>query len=128
MFHSVLINTIEYPSINSIQFGHEKCESLHSYGPAMRFHWLLHFVVSGFGSFEIRGKKYKLSAGDIFVIPPNVETFYQADAENPWSYIWIGFTCNGKIPIELPDTIYCPEALHIFNKMKNCENFQSAQK
>lgn len=39
-----------------------------------------------------------MHAGNIFVIPPYLETYYQADAQNPWHYVWIGFTADARLP------------------------------
>ncbi len=54
------------------------------------------------------------------MIRPFDETYYQADGEDPWNYIWIGFQTDAPLPIDLPDVISCPEALTIFQQMKNC--------
>lgn len=70
--------------------GHEKCEPSHSYGPAVRSTWLFHYVHAGKGTFQIDGKTYALQAGDLFLMPPGVRIFYQADAEDPWEYSWLG--------------------------------------
>lgn len=104
--------------ITPVSFGYEDCERNHGYGPAVRTHWLIHFVVSGSGIFIKDGKKHALSAGEMFVIPPYVETYYEADGEKPWSYIWIGFTASGELPVPLGDVIKKPEATEIFEDMK----------
>ena len=109
-----------FSNINPMQFGYENCKSSHFYGPAVRTHWLIHFVVSGSGIFKINGTTYNVGAGEMFVIPPFIETYYEADSKTPWSYIWIGFTTDGELPLKLDDTVYCPEALLIFEKMKSC--------
>ena len=56
----------------------------------------------------------------MFIIPPFTETYYKADSEKPWSYIWLGFTVSDSIPLALDDVIYCPQAYDIFNAMKSC--------
>ena len=33
-----------------------------------------------------------LGAGEGFLVEPEVLTYYQADSEEPWSYLWIGFS------------------------------------
>ena len=109
-------------SISTIKptiFGHESCAPSHHFGPAVRLHWLVHFVVSGFGIFQIDEQTYHLSPGEIFVIPPYVETYYQADEQHPWEYIWIGFTCDGELPCPLPHTLRCPDALSTFEQIRS---------
>ena len=49
-------------------------------------------VRSGRGTLEIHNQKYELTAGDAFLLCPDVEAWYEADWEDPWSYMWVGFT------------------------------------
>ncbi|MCI8557189.1 MAG: AraC family transcriptional regulator [Lachnospiraceae bacterium] len=72
--------------------GYAKCEPLHSYGPGVRSNYLIHYIVDGKGLYQSGEKKYELEAGEGFLIEPNVLTYYQADKEEPWSYLWIGFS------------------------------------
>lgn len=46
--------------------GFAECKPLHSYGPAARPNYILHYVMKGKG-------------------------IYQADKTDPWSYLWVGF-------------------------------------
>ena len=72
--------------------GYAKCEPLHSFGPAVRPNYLMHIITEGRGKYSVDGKQYELKAGQGFLIEPEVQTFYQADSEDPWSYMWIGFS------------------------------------
>ena len=114
-----------YP-INPVQFGYQNCEKSHAFGPAIRTHFLIHYVVSGCGTFRKNGHEYKVSQGEMFVIPPWVETYYEADDTTPWSYIWIGFETE-SLPVPLMDVISCPNALPVFIDMKRCEEFESGR-
>ena len=82
--HAEIIINRQFPGINPLTFGYEDCEPSHSFGPAVRTSWLLHYVVSGTGTFTREDQTYALRAGDVFVIPPYVQTSYEADAETPW--------------------------------------------
>lgn len=73
------------------QFGEEACQSGHSYGPAIRDHVLIHFVVSGKGRLRCQSQEHVASAGQGFLIYPGEECFYQADEQHPWHYAWVGF-------------------------------------
>ncbi len=75
--------------------GYSKCDPLHSYGWASRQNYIIHYVLSGKGIYRVRGKKYELAGGQGFLIEPDEPTFYQADKEDPWSYLWIGFGGTG---------------------------------
>ncbi|OJG92007.1 hypothetical protein RV15_GL003652 [Enterococcus silesiacus] len=72
--------------------GHELCESSHHHGPTMREEHVIHYIVSGCGTYDVNGIKYRLGKGDFFIIKPNEMTFYQADDEKPWEYYWFGFS------------------------------------
>jgi len=76
--------------INMVHCGKERCVPRHGFGPVMRDHYLVHYVESGKGRFEINNKVYHLGAGEIFFIMPNVITYYEADEKEPWVYKWIG--------------------------------------
>lgn len=70
--------------------GYAECEPLHTFGPATRPHYLVHFILDGQGNYQIGGKNYRLHKNQGFLIPANQLTTYQADEQEPWTYIWIG--------------------------------------
>ena len=127
MQHNIFAPNIQMPKFKPIVAGYEDCKRGHSYGPAVRHQWLIHYVVSGIGYFKIRGKQYTLSGGSLFVIPPYVEIFYVADEDEPWSYIWIGFDVEGELPCKLEDTFYLPKAKAVFDAIKTSETLTSSQ-
>lgn len=71
--------------------GKENCTSEYAYGPAVRSQYVLHYITSGQGSYTINNKTYTLHKNQGFLIPPDTITYYKADKEDPWSYMWIGF-------------------------------------
>lgn len=71
--------------------GYSECEPKHSYGHAARGDYIIHFILEGKGIYRTENRTYHLSAGQGFLIEPEMLTWYQADQDNPWSYIWIGF-------------------------------------
>ncbi len=84
----------EFPPLNLYFCGKETCLPSHSFGPAIRPHFLLHYIVDGKGHYVANNKTYDLCSNDVFLIKPNQSTLYYADKKNPWSYIWLGF--NGS--------------------------------
>ena len=74
--------------------GVQRCGACHSWGPAVRDHYLIHYILSGRGVFSGGGKEYHLSSGDGFLVEPSHVVHYVADREDPWEYCWIGF--NGS--------------------------------
>ena len=80
-----------YLDLNPLFCGYHDCESGHAFGPFVRDYYLIHYVRAGCGIFRRGGITYPVHAGQIFIILPKEETFYQADQRNPWHYCWIGF-------------------------------------
>lgn len=126
MFHSEIIINEHYGGLNPVMLGEERCRAYHSYGPAVRTHWLLHYIVSGYGRFEKGGEVYKIGPGETFVIAPYEETYYEADSENPWHYIWIGFT--GELPCDLDMAVLSkPELGDIFTDALQCKGMNQGK-
>lgn len=75
--------------------GEGRPNGLHSIGPAIHDYYLIHTVLAGQGQFVIRDKSYSCSTGDTFIIFPGELFFYQASKEQPWHYLWVGFTRHG---------------------------------
>lgn len=74
--------------------GMEKCAPSKSYGPAIRDHYLIHFIKEGTGFFEKTTGTYTVSAGQAFLIRPGEVCTYTTNEKNPWTYIWLGFRGN----------------------------------
>lgn len=80
--------------------GLEQCAPLHSFGPAIRPNYLLHYVLDGKGYYYVNDTKYTVNKNEGFLISPNTVTFYQSDKDNPWTYLWLGID-GDKIEIYL---------------------------
>ena len=90
-----------FPSENFIdlglyQFGWEKCDPSHSFGPAARNHYLFHLCLSGTGTLIADNSKgesitYQIKSGQGFMLFPNQVCTYIADYEIPWEYVWLEF-------------------------------------
>ncbi|MGI5898356.1 MAG: AraC family transcriptional regulator [Christensenellales bacterium] len=127
--NSLSILNKNFSDLNPLLCGWEQCAPSHSYGPAMREYYLFHFIASGKGSFSRNGIEIPLSRGQMFLIRPGEVTFYKADGENPWSYVWIGFDglrCQGLLETS-PFKDDCaaadvPYLSNIFSQLKNNGN------
>lgn len=75
--------------LNIYQYGHEVCASQHSYGPAVRQHYLLHYVISGGGTLFSGDQRWPVRQGEAFLIHPHEITTYTADKHRPWEYMWV---------------------------------------
>lgn len=105
--------------------GLSRTEPLHSFGPAIKPHYLIHFVLSGKGKFSIGGKEYPLEQGYGFLIPPNELAFYQADEEDPWTYVWVGF--DGSLAPDLVKSMGLTMASPIFKSEKEKELYEAVK-
>ena len=80
----------KFKDFHLVYCGYAQCEACHSYGPATRPNYIIHYILEGKGIYQVGERKYQLSAGQGFLIEPDTLTFYQADPKEPWSYLWVG--------------------------------------
>ena len=78
------------------QYGYEKCDPGHSFGPAARNHYLFHYILSGTVTLladDTKGitQNYQIRSGQGFMIFPGQVTTYIADSNVPWEYLWVEF-------------------------------------
>jgi AraC-like DNA-binding protein/mannose-6-phosphate isomerase-like protein (cupin superfamily) len=88
-FHSNIDK--ESHDLTVYHYGIEECSPGHSFGPALRDHFLIHYIISGRGIFQVNDKSYNLEKNQGFLICPGIITYYEADNSEPWVYTWVGF-------------------------------------
>ena len=71
--------------------GQEKCSPGHRFRPAIRPCYIIHYILSGKGKFFCDNVEYDLCENQAFLIEPTAMTFYQADFDDPWHYLWVAF-------------------------------------
>ncbi len=89
--HSYKDTLRENLSLAVYNTGYEKCRSGYTWGPAVRDHYLIHYVISGKGTLSSGGAIYPVMRGDLFFIRPASIVSYSADRDEPWEYCWVGF-------------------------------------
>jgi len=82
---------VDNVSLAIFNCGLQSCTPGHQWGPGVRDHFLIHFVISGKGKYTCNGKSYSLKTGDMFLIKPSQVVNYIADENDPWEYYWVGF-------------------------------------
>ncbi len=85
------LNSSKFQDLYLCFCGVSECEPCHSFGPAIRPSYILHYILSGTGVYQVGSRKYKIQKGQGFLIEPEAVTFYQADEWQPWTYLWVGF-------------------------------------
>jgi AraC-like DNA-binding protein len=79
------------PELSVYEWGMEKCDPTHSFGPYTRQYYMIHLVASGKGYLHVNDKIFTVYAEQAFLIVPGVPVFYRADEKDPWKYYWVGF-------------------------------------
>lgn len=98
--------------VNLIFCGHETCRPGHTFGPAIRTHYLFHYIAKGSGKLYIGDRYDTLKEGDGFMIHPGETTLYAADYDTPWEYYWLAF--DGKDVEKLLTSCGLGQGLHLF--------------
>ena len=103
--------------------GIHECPPCHSYGPAIRPHYLIHYIIDGYGTYYVNDQKYKLGKNQGFLINPNKLTFYQADKDNPWKYLYISFD-GEKVDTYIKSIgLYDNNLIFTYDKDDNLKNY-----
>lgn len=71
--------------------GRQDCSDMHSYGPGARPCYIIHYVIRGAGYLECDRRRYRITAGESFLICPYTVTYYYPDPDDPWVYTWVDF-------------------------------------
>lgn len=90
--NSYKVTEKELVSLSVYNVGFQKCDPLYQWGPGIRDHYLIHYVISGNGFYKVNCRTYELHSGDSFLVYPNTEVLYYAAESEPWEYAWVGFT------------------------------------
>lgn len=102
----------ELVSLSVYNVGYQLCDAGYQWGPGIRDHYLIHYVISGKGTYEVNNETHFLSAEDAFLVYPNTEIIYRADAKTPWEYAWVGLP-EVTLPQFCRQPIF-PANIHVF--------------
>lgn len=95
LFSDFYVNyKIENKELNLIATGRHINTPNRSYFHQKRNTFIIHYILKGKGTFHYQNTSVELSEQDLFIMYPGYEYFYEADAENPWDYIWVEFIGN----------------------------------
>jgi len=81
--------------LTPISSGEERCRGGHFWGPGVRGGFLIHYIISGKGTYYCGPNKYELKKGQAFIIFPDTVVKYQASELEPWHYAWVSFRYDG---------------------------------
>ena len=83
---------LDYDSSNDFtlyEIGRYNCVPCYSYGPVIRTRAIFHFIKSGKGKLVLDDREFEVFANQGFFIPAGVKAYYEADRDDPWSYMWM---------------------------------------
>ena len=79
----------ELVSLSVYNVGYQLCDAGYQWGPGIRDHYLIHYIIFGKGYYKIKNTTFTLQTGDSFLVYPNTEVLYFADETDPLSLIHI---------------------------------------
>ncbi len=91
------------PHLSPLMGGMQQCAPAYTFGPVMREYYIIEYVIRGKGEYTANGLCHTVTAGQAFIIRPYEAHLLRADAEDPWEYVWIGFTTDLQLPKLLAD-------------------------
>lgn len=97
------IEPMTLPHINPLMGGAQQCPKGYTYGPVMRQYYIVEYVLAGKGEYTVNGEVYSVEAGQAFIIKPYEVHILRADKEDPWEYVWLGFTTDLQLPRQLAE-------------------------
>lgn len=78
-------------SLHVLFAGESQTKPGHRLGPKVYDYYLMHYVLSGTGTFTDGETHYPLRAGSVFLIEPERLISYASNEADPWRYRWIAF-------------------------------------
>ncbi|MEY8745347.1 AraC family transcriptional regulator [Paenibacillus tundrae] len=89
----------QFQELQLLHYGTEPCTPGHSFGPAMRDYYKIHYILNGKGTFQVGGQTYELHKGQGFLIVPHSVVHYEADQNEPWEYSWVAFQGSNVVTL-----------------------------
>lgn len=97
-FRFFKIPDLHLPYLSPIMGGIQQCSSGYTYGPVMRRYFIIEYILNGCGEYTVGGNTFKVKKGEAFIIKPYEAHILQADKEDPWEYVWVGFFTDMNLP------------------------------
>lgn len=88
----------QLPHLSPIMAGKQQCPPNYTYGPVMRRYYIIEYIIQGHGEYIVNGRSHTASSGEAFIIKPYETHILRADKDEPWEYVWVGFTTDMKLP------------------------------
>ncbi len=110
----IYLRKTENGELYPLHIGHYECPSLNTYGPFVRDYYIVHCVIRGKGVLINATGTHPVSKGEMFLIREGEPATYIADKDEPWEYVWIGFSGERSSLFDsLPDVMNIPADLDV---------------
>ena len=83
--YSIIISRDRCPILNINSIGYSKSPEVTRFGPGKRDLYIIHYVIEGKGCFN----GSPVSAGQGFLITPDMSEEYYPDKTEPWEFLWV---------------------------------------
>ncbi len=110
------------PKILPQYCGRKQCAPNHRVDKKVLERYVVHYVVSGCGTFYKHEKTYHVVADELFISCPDEQGTHIADAHDPWDYIWVSFTGPQDFALLQQDVVSIPGAKRLFLQMINAKD------
>lgn len=71
--------------------GFSQCPPNYTYGWDTRDYYLIHYCLSGHGTYYASGREYQIDPREGFLITPESTIKHLSDSRDPWNLCWVGF-------------------------------------
>lgn len=99
--------------------GTDACHPGISFGPAVRNVYMIHYITSGKGTYNVDNRQYHLGPGDAFLIRPGKTIVYTADKDDPWRYCFFAFNGQAVEPYLARTGFASNDVIHIADDRVN---------
>ncbi|MBQ6797995.1 MAG: AraC family transcriptional regulator [Oscillospiraceae bacterium] len=118
MLRPFFLRNLELNDINPRICGISSCDP----GEIFPWHYIdrhvLHYVTRGKGRYLVDDRRHDVRAGDLFISHAGNRTCYEADRDDPFTYIWVSFECADVFSSLLTqDVLSAPWASSVFTRM-----------
>ncbi len=98
--------------------------------PSLRGYHIFHCITRGSGYLQLEDRKFPVTEGQTFYIPPDTPVSYWSEESEPWEYVWVNFSgeqanellSHTAFSAQSPICTTADSPLPLYHAMRNCEH------
>lgn len=111
----IVLSDVGLQDVNPVEYGDEQCTPDKEHTRSVREYYLLHYVYSGTGTYQVNDEVHTIGPGQLFIAHPYEPIHYEPNPADPWHYGWVGFFTTLDIPrLKNKHILDARHAEHIF--------------